>query len=329
MYRFSEAYKTFKRYKPRYEDDELSFSDGSKLDDIASLTSFANLQVTDLVKLTDEGLHDEDDNFFTSNSNQWYEVVDVDKDGPLVSNEEFNMTIRVVPVDDYGKPLTKAQIRKINPDWADNYEKYGYVDYFEVRKYDDESMSVIPKVLVVNTQEVPNWDYKGKDPSKGTYGYYLDRSPAYGKEELYDDDGNPTGKVERWPIRGDASVRKAAYERQKQANARAKDRADKEAAEEAAFKEKFGILIKAAKSSGTYIEDFIADVKKLYPDADDEDIEIIVNEAKDLRYRRNSMSKDQLVDFCIEAGVDPEVVYIISAGASAAFFNYKKWINED
>lgn len=46
---------------------------------------------------------------------QWFEVVDVD-----------GTALRCIPVDSYGNKLTKAQIRKINPKWADWLESKGY-----------------------------------------------------------------------------------------------------------------------------------------------------------------------------------------------------------
>lgn len=87
------------------------------LDDIAYLTSFANIRNGDLVKLTDEGLHNEKDDYFSSTEyeKQWFEVVGVDKKGAPKPAEDFEMTIKVVPVNEYRMPFTKTQIRKANP----------------------------------------------------------------------------------------------------------------------------------------------------------------------------------------------------------------------
>lgn len=303
---------TFKRYKAQDENDR-SFNDGSKLDDIAYLASFSNLEVTDLVKFTDEGLHDENDNFFTDDS-QWFEIVDVDKEGKAKSDQDFSMMIKIVPVDDYGKPLTKTQMRKINSKWADKYEKYGYAKCVEIQKYEDEPLSVIPKVLVVNTNDVPNWDYRGNDPSKMSYGRYITSAP-YGEEELYDDKDQPTGKTDRWARGGDASVRKAAFERQKQADMRAKGRADRQKARD----ERFGELMKDADNPWTSNGILVKDLKKLYPNVDERDLKKIVDEAKDLGYSTNGMSEDELKKFCTEVGVEPDAVDAISSSSSSLF----------
>lgn len=46
---------------------------------------------------------------------QWYEVVDID-----------GTALRCIPVDKFGNKLTKAQIGKLNPKWAEWLEKKGY-----------------------------------------------------------------------------------------------------------------------------------------------------------------------------------------------------------
>lgn len=52
---------------------------------------------------------------------QWFEIVD--KEYP---DEEGDVRITLIPVGPFGEKLTKPQIRKINPTWADKMEKYGY-----------------------------------------------------------------------------------------------------------------------------------------------------------------------------------------------------------
>lgn len=309
-------YYSFKRYKSQDEKDR-SFNDGSQLlDDIAYLTSFADIRDGDLVKLTDEGLRNEEDDYFSSTQyeKQWFEVVGVDRTGAPKSDEDFEMTIRVVPVNDYGMPFTKAQIRKVNPKWADKLEKYGYVDYINVRKYEDESLSMIPKVLVVSTEDVPNWDYRGNDPKKMSYGRYI-RSAPEGEEELYDDMDRPTGKFEKWPRGGNAEVRKAAFDRQKQADERAKGRADRKKA----FEDKYGDLIDSAENPFVNRGMLAATLQNYFPDADESAVKKIVDEAKNIGYGKAAMSEDELEQLCAENGIDPQVVNIISGGAASSF----------
>lgn len=46
---------------------------------------------------------------------QWFEVVEID-----------GTSLRLIPVDKFGNKLTKAQIKKINPTWAERLEAKGY-----------------------------------------------------------------------------------------------------------------------------------------------------------------------------------------------------------
>lgn len=310
-------YYTFKRYKPK-DDNDKTFNAGSKpLNDIAYLTSFANVRDGDLVRFTDDELRNEGDGYFAK-SDQWFEVVGVTKEGSLKDDEDFKMTVRVVPVDDYGNPWTKAKIGKANPNWLQKFEKYGYVDYFEARKYADEDRTVIPKVLAVSTEDVPNWDYRGTDPKKMTFGRYITDAPE-GEEELYDDKDKPTGKFERWPQGGDYEVRKAAFDRQNQADDRAKARADRKRA----FEEKFGKLMKDAANPWGNKSWLVDDLKKLYPDADESALKNIVDEAVAIGYGQfgegSSMDENELEDLCMKAGVEPDVVNAISSSTASSF----------
>lgn len=188
------------------------------------------------------------------------------------------------------------------------------MDYIEVRKYEDQSLSMIPKVLVVSTRDAPNWDYKGNDPKKMSYGRYI-TSPPEGEEELYDDMDRPTGKFEKWPRGGNAEVRKAAFDRQKQADERAKGRADRKKA----FEDKYSDLINSAENPFVNRGLLASTLQKYFPNADENVIKTIVNEAKNIGYGRKAMSEDELEQLCAENGIDPQVINVISSGAASSF----------
>lgn len=87
-----------------------------------------------------------------------------------------------------------------------------------------------------------------------------------------------------------------------------------------AFEEKFADVIKDAENPWAKNSWIVSDLKKLYPNADEDDLETIIKEAKAIGYGRDgTMMTEELEEFCRDAGVDPEAVNAISASTSSSF----------
>lgn len=60
-------------------------------------------------------------------------------------------------------------------------------------------------------------------------------------------------------------------------------------------------------------------MQKYFPNADENVIKTIVNEAKNIGYGRKAMSEDELEQLCTENRIDPQVINVISSEAASSF----------
>lgn len=274
--------KPAKRYKARADKaGDYGFNDDkTNLDDLAYEGKMSNAQTGDFISV-DVDTEDGD--------KDWFEIID--SDGAYKY---------VYPVDETGKALTKTKLEKMGKSsWLKSIEKHGYAKYFEVRNWPDP-------ILIVDTEDIEDWsDSKPKD-----LGRRIDRRPVYDEEDVYDDDDMYVGK-NKYQINGNADFRKSVNDR-RAANAKAAD-------DRAGRLAKYNDLAHTAGDPWSNIDSLVKELKKLHPDASDEDLKEFGQEAKNRGYGYPEMSDQDYNDLKTVIGVTRAEEHALSGAAGDTF----------
>lgn len=248
---------------------------------------------------------------------QWFEVVG--KESP---DEDGDIQITLIPVGPFGEKLTRSQIRKINPTWADKMEKYGYAkkDYLRPTR-DIPILRVISEGLYnsnyskvvgvypkqINDEFFPEYDENGYAQVTDEY---LKDHPDFDPEFDYLP-GRNFLKGKYVPKRGSFEIRKNYRTTKDEDTSKKKSFSNRD--------EKY----KGKKMYSPWGGDYYGltdEFWKLQPELSEEDRKFIGrNFAGDTRARKVDMSRREFKKWCLDKGIDWDAVKRAADEEASAF----------